>query len=108
MAARNILVKSKDHVKIADFGLARQLKQPNDYYHKEGIGRLPAKWMAPEALFQSIYYLNSDVWSFGVLLWEIETFGKTPYPSLVDVKILSSTLSEGYRMEQPRNCPYEV
>ena len=94
-------------LKIADFGLSRQLQNSEDYYKIEARGKLPAKWMAPESLDKSIYYISSDVWSFGVLLWEIETFGQSPYPS-VDIVDLFQSLSQGYRMEQPRTCPYEV
>ena len=79
LAARNVLV-ARDYVaKIADFGLARDV-HANDYYRKTGDGRLPVKWMAPETLFQRRYTTQSDVWSFGILLWEIMTLGANPYP----------------------------
>ena len=76
LAARNVLVSSDLVVKIADFGLARDVNK-NDYYKKIGDGWLPVRWMAPEALFQRRYTTQSDVWSFGVLLWEIMTLGET-------------------------------
>merc|ERR1719394_488356 len=79
LAARNVLVSSDLVVKIADFGLARDVNK-NDYYKKIGDGWLPVRWMAPEALFQRRYSTQSDVWSFGVLLWEIMTLGASPYP----------------------------
>ena len=79
---------------MADFGLARDV-HANDYYRKFGDGRLPVKWMAPETLFQRTYTTQSDVWSFGVLLWEITTLGSQPYPSVPNVEKLFQLLREG-------------
>ena len=87
LAARNVLVAKDYIVKIADFGLARDVHK-NDYYRKMGDGCLPVKWMAPEALFQRTYTTRSDVWSFGVLLWEIMTLGASPYPAVPCLKDL--------------------
>ncbi|RWR99499.1 fibroblast growth factor receptor 3-like protein [Dinothrombium tinctorium] len=93
-------------MKIADFGLARDL-QSIDYYRKTTDGRLPVKWMAPEALFDQLYTTQSDVWSFGILLWEIMTLGGTPYPS-IPVEKLFHLLKEGHRMEKPSGCPKDM
>ena len=107
MAARNVLVDEDGGLKIADFGLARDIKV-RDYYRKDSAGRLPVKWMAPESLFVNVYTSQSDVWSFGVLLWEIVTLGESPYPDMVDIENLFHLLREGFRMEQPENCPIEM
>ncbi|RUS70843.1 hypothetical protein EGW08_021396 [Elysia chlorotica] len=99
LAARNVLVAEDYVLKLADFGLTRNLQQ-FDYYRKTTDGRLPVKWMAPEALFDRKYTSKSDVWSYGVLLWEIFTLGGNPYPS-VPVEALFAKLKEGHRMEKP-------
>lgn len=106
LAARNVLVSEDRIMKIADFGLARDLHS-QDYYRKTSEGRLPVKWMAPEALFHGVYTSQSDVWSFGILLWEIMTLGGIPYPA-VPVEKLFQLLREGYRMEKPSNCPLDI
>ncbi|XP_072834969.2 fibroblast growth factor receptor 1 isoform X1 [Pogona vitticeps] len=106
LAARNVLVTDDNVMKIADFGLARDIHHI-DYYKKTTNGRLPVKWMAPEALFDRIYTHQSDVWSFGVLLWEIFTLGGSPYPG-VPVEELFKLLKEGHRMDKPSNCTNEL
>lgn len=106
VAARNVLVTEDNVMKIADFGLARDIHHI-DYYKKTTNGRLPVKWMAPEALFDRIYTHQSDVWSFGVLLWEIFTLGGSPYPG-VPMEELFKLLKEGHRMDKPTNCTNEL
>uniref|UniRef100_A0A4W4E523 Fibroblast growth factor receptor n=1 Tax=Electrophorus electricus TaxID=8005 RepID=A0A4W4E523_ELEEL len=106
LAARNVLVTEDNVMKIADFGLARDIHHI-DYYKKTTNGRLPVKWMAPEALFDRIYTHQSDVWSFGVLLWEIFTLGGSPYPG-VPVEELFKLLKEGHRMDRPSSCTHEL
>ncbi|XP_057348230.1 fibroblast growth factor receptor 4 isoform X3 [Manis pentadactyla] len=106
LAARNVLVTEDNVMKIADFGLARGIHHI-DYYKKTSNGRLPVKWMAPEALFDRVYTHQSDVWSFGILLWEIFTLGGSPYPG-IPVEELFSLLREGHRMDRPPNCPPEL
>ncbi|CAM1296228.1 FGFR4 (predicted) [Pycnogonum litorale] len=106
LAARNVLVAENKEIKIADFGLARDVHNIN-YYKKTTDGRLPVKWMAPEALFDRLYTTQSDVWSYGVLLWEIITLGGTPYPS-VPVEKLFQLLKDGHRMNRPPNCSMDI
>lgn len=102
IAARNVLVSENHVVKIADFGLARDVHL-TDYYRKCTVGRLPVKWMAMESLFDRVYTVQSDIWSFGILAWEIVTLGGTPYPG-VPPQRLYDLLKQGYRMEKPVNC----
>eukprot|EP00096_Caligus_rogercresseyi_P002320 TRINITY_DN14417_c0_g1_i1.p1 TRINITY_DN14417_c0_g1~~TRINITY_DN14417_c0_g1_i1.p1 ORF type:complete len:838 (-),score=171.44 TRINITY_DN14417_c0_g1_i1:274-2787(-) len=107
LAARNVLVAKDYTIKIADFGLARDV-HADEYYKKKGGGILPVKWMAPEALFQRRYTTRSDVWSFGILLWEIMTFGASPYPSVPSIEKLFTLLKRGHRMERPSACSLDV
>ncbi|KAL0134594.1 hypothetical protein PUN28_001414 [Cardiocondyla obscurior] len=107
LAARNVLVSDEYVLKIADFGLARDI-HCHDYYRKTTDGRLPVKWMAPEALFHRVYTTQSDVWSYGILLWEIMTLGGTPYPSVPSVEKLFQLLRTGHRMEKPPCCSIEI
>lgn len=106
LAARNILLGPKKVVKVCDFGLAR-IVYNGDLYYKVSNGRLPMKWMALESLQDRKFTTFSDVWSFGVLLWEIVTMGASPYPG-VALADLSRLLTDGYRMEQPPNCSAEL
>ncbi|KAE9418756.1 hypothetical protein Angca_003363 [Angiostrongylus cantonensis] len=109
VAARNVLVHGKTSCKIGDFGLCRNLCTDNSHYKSKG-GRLPVKWMSPEAIRHYEFSAQSDVWAFGVLLFEIITLGGSPYPSVPPEKMLPF-LENGGRMERPDNCPenfYEV
>ncbi|TRY72308.1 hypothetical protein TCAL_12240 [Tigriopus californicus] len=110
LAARNILVaKSEDQkliMKIADFGLARDLTSKL-YYRKITGGKVPIKWMAPEAIFERVHSSASDVWSFGVVLWEILTLAKSPHKEL-DYDQFLHFIAAGNRLSQPFNCPDSV
>uniref|UniRef100_A0A8C1KNJ4 Vascular endothelial growth factor receptor 3 n=1 Tax=Cyprinus carpio TaxID=7962 RepID=A0A8C1KNJ4_CYPCA len=97
LAARNILLSENNVVKICDFGLARDIYKDPDYVRK-GNARLPLKWMAPESIFDKVYTSQSDVWSFGVLLWEIFSLGASPYPGLQIDEDFCKRLKDGTRM----------
>uniref|UniRef100_UPI00358E8962 uncharacterized protein n=1 Tax=Myxine glutinosa TaxID=7769 RepID=UPI00358E8962 len=110
LACRNCLVSTPGYnpdsnrvVKIGDFGLARDIYR-FDYYRKGGEGLLPVRWMAPESLQDGIFTIRSDVWAFGVLLWEIMSLGRQPYPARTNVEVLKFVVADG-RLERPGNCP---
>ncbi|XP_077642707.1 vascular endothelial growth factor receptor kdr-like isoform X1 [Lonchura striata] len=107
LAARNILLSENNVVKICDFGLARDIYKDPDYVRK-GDARLPLKWMAPEAIFDKIYTTQSDVWSFGVLLWEIFSLGASPYPGVQIDEDFCRRLKEGTRMRSPEYSTPEI
>ncbi|XP_074595078.1 tyrosine kinase receptor Cad96Ca-like [Brevipalpus obovatus] len=106
LAARNVLMSSNKVCKIADFGFSRTVTGDSDY-ESRSEGRLPIRWMAPESLKDSIWTLKSDVWSFGVLFWEIVTLGSTPYPGM-DTKEVMRKVLEGHRLEKPEYCRREL
>ncbi|XP_054618638.1 tyrosine-protein kinase Lyn isoform X2 [Dunckerocampus dactyliophorus] len=105
LRAANVLVSESLLCKIADFGLARVISD-DEYTAREGT-KFPIKWTAPEAISYSSFTIKSDMWSFGVLLYEIITFGKMPYPGMTKAEVMSS-VQHGYRMPCPQNCPSEV
>lgn len=86
LAARNILIDENRACKVADFGFARDVAA-NQIYERKSEGRLPIRWMAPESLYDNIFSVKSDIWSFGVLIWEIVTLGSTPYPGLAAAEV---------------------
>ncbi|XP_074419050.1 tyrosine-protein kinase Lck isoform X2 [Larus michahellis] len=105
LRAANILVSDTLCCKIADFGLAR-LIEDNEYTAREGA-KFPIKWTAPEAINYGTFTIKSDVWSFGILLTEIVTYGRIPYPGMTNPEVIQN-LERGYRMPQPDNCPQEL
>ena len=88
---------------VADFGLSKALDDDSEYFRSEG-GKIPVKWTAPEAISDRKYTSSSDVWSFGVVLWEISAFGEKPYAGFGNLKVLQQ-VEKGYRLPSPDGCP---
>ncbi|XP_035212262.1 tyrosine-protein kinase Abl-like [Stegodyphus dumicola] len=105
LAARNCLVGDGHLVKVADFGLARLMR--DDTYTAHAGAKFPIKWTAPEGLAYNKFSTKSDVWAFGILLWEIATYGMSPYPG-VELTDVYHMLESGYRMECPAGCPARI
>ncbi|CAH1247468.1 RET [Branchiostoma lanceolatum] len=99
LATRNVLVSADRTCKVSDFGFSRE----GDEYERTTKTRLPVRWMAPESLFHRKYTTKSDVWAFGVLLWEIVTLGATPYPGKSKREVMNG-VQQGYRMDKPPHC----
>ncbi|CAG10972.1 unnamed protein product [Tetraodon nigroviridis] len=137
LAARNVLLSQGKIVKICDFGLARDIMHDNNYVSKGSVSCpwahtaitveqkatvsrrmntfsfvpqtfLPVKWMAPESIFDNLYTSLSDVWSYGILLWEIFSLGGTPYPGMIVDSSFYNKIKSGYRMSKPEHAPQDV
>uniref|UniRef100_A0A8D3BK05 receptor protein-tyrosine kinase n=1 Tax=Scophthalmus maximus TaxID=52904 RepID=A0A8D3BK05_SCOMX len=109
LAARNCMLGDDMRVYVADFGMSKKIYSSNYYRQKVGI-RVPIKWLAMESLSESVYTSKSDVWSFGVTMWEIVSRGRTPYPGVHNHELLDLLLS-GHRLKPPEECDqalYEV
>ncbi|XP_007517292.2 tyrosine-protein kinase Blk [Erinaceus europaeus] len=104
LRAANILVSEALCCKVADFGLARIID--SEYTAQEGA-KFPIKWTAPEAIHFGVFTIKADVWSFGVLLMEIITYGRVPYPGMSNPEVIRN-LERGYRMPRPDTCPPEL
>lgn len=106
LSTRNILVDEYMLVKIGDFGLSKALLSENELIFKENI-KLPVKWTAIEAITSNTFTIKSDVWSFGILLIELVTYGATPYPGLTNREVWQQ-LQGFYRHPKPPSCPDEM
>jgi serine/threonine protein kinase len=106
LAARNVLIGDNFLIKVCDFGLARDTGEKN-YYRSKTPRPMPARWMAMETLTDGVHTSKSDVWSYGVLLWEVLTYGETPFQNTgvaVGLQSLKSFLMAGGRLQRPTEC----
>lgn len=103
LAARNVLVNASLICKIADFGLSREIENASDAYTTRG-GKIPVRWTAPEAIAFRKFTSASDVWSYGVVLWEVMSYGERPYWNWSNQDVIKS-IEKGYRLPAPMDCP---
>ncbi|XP_061176438.1 uncharacterized protein LOC133185319 [Saccostrea echinata] len=109
IAARNCLLTEKGPnrvAKIGDFGMARDVLRTN-YYRKNGRAMVPVKWMPPESFLDGIFTSKTDVWAFGVVLWELFSMGHVPYPGKSNGEVMKYVKGGG-RLEKPPLCPYQI
>uniref|UniRef100_A0A8C1PGS7 receptor protein-tyrosine kinase n=1 Tax=Cyprinus carpio TaxID=7962 RepID=A0A8C1PGS7_CYPCA len=104
LAARNVLVNSNLVCKISDFGLSRVLEDDPDAAYTTSGGKIPIRWTAPEAITYRKFSSSSDVWSYGVVMWEVMSYGERPYWNLTNRDVIKS-VEEGYRLPAPMGCP---
>ncbi|KAH9366835.1 hypothetical protein HPB48_000036 [Haemaphysalis longicornis] len=107
LAARNVLLVNDRFAKVSDFGMTRALGSGKDYYKAQAAGKWPLKWYAPECIYFFKFSTKSDVWSFGVTLWEAMSYGERPYQGLAGQSILAM-LESGKRLERPDDCPDNI
>lgn len=105
LATRNILMSTKQQVKISDFGLSRAVGSGSDYYKASQGGRWPVKWYAPESINFGTFSHQSDVWSYGVTLWEMYSFGQLPYGEMSGGEVIRMLEEDNKRLERPEACP---
>lgn len=106
LAARNVLVQTPSTVKITDFGLAKLLSTDCNEYKAAG-GKMPIKWLALECIRHRVFTSKSDVWAFGVTIWELLTFGCRPYEN-ISAKDVPDMIEVGHKLEQPEICTLDV
>ncbi|XP_042251708.1 tyrosine-protein kinase SYK isoform X1 [Thunnus maccoyii] len=107
LAARNVLLVTQHYAKISDFGLSKAVAEEQNYYKAKGHGKWPVKWYAPECINYFKFSSKSDVWSFGVLMWEAYSFGQKPYKGMKGNDVMQM-IESGQRMDTPVNCPPEM
>uniref|UniRef100_A0A6J0VEA7 receptor protein-tyrosine kinase n=1 Tax=Pogona vitticeps TaxID=103695 RepID=A0A6J0VEA7_9SAUR len=104
LAARNILVSHSLQCKVSDFGLSRILENDVEGTYETKGGKIPIRWTAPEAIAQRIFTSASDVWSFGIVMWEVLSYGDKPYGDMTNQEVMKS-IEDGYRLPPPVDCP---
>uniref|UniRef100_K7G0N5 Tyrosine-protein kinase n=1 Tax=Pelodiscus sinensis TaxID=13735 RepID=K7G0N5_PELSI len=107
LAARNVLLVTQHYAKISDFGLSKALASDENYYKAQSHGKWPVKWYAPECMNFYKFSSKSDVWSFGVLMWEAFSYGQKPYKGMKGSEV-AQMIERGDRMESPEACPSEM
>uniref|UniRef100_I3NDE9 Tyrosine-protein kinase n=1 Tax=Ictidomys tridecemlineatus TaxID=43179 RepID=I3NDE9_ICTTR len=107
LAARNVLLVTQHYAKISDFGLSKALQADENYYKAQTHGKWPVKWYAPECINYYKFSSKSDVWSFGVLMWEAFSYGQKPYRGMKGSEV-TAMLEKGERMGCPQGCPREM
>ncbi|XP_051973105.1 tyrosine-protein kinase SYK-like isoform X2 [Xyrauchen texanus] len=107
LAARNVLLVTQHYAKISDFGLSKALTEEENYYKAKGHGKWPVKWYAPECMNYFKFSSKSDVWSFGVLMWEAYSLGQKPYKGMKGNDVIQM-IESGDRMPPPPECPMEM
>ncbi|XP_066454033.1 ephrin type-A receptor 3-like isoform X3 [Eleutherodactylus coqui] len=104
LAARNILVNSNLVCKVSDFGLSRVLEDDPEAAYTTRGGKIPIRWTAPEAIAYRKFTSASDVWSYGIVMWEVNSYGERPYWEMSNQDVIKA-IDEGYRLPPPMDCP---
>uniref|UniRef100_A0A8C8DDP8 receptor protein-tyrosine kinase n=1 Tax=Oncorhynchus tshawytscha TaxID=74940 RepID=A0A8C8DDP8_ONCTS len=104
LAARNILVNSNLVCKVSDFGLSRVLEDDPEAAYTTRGGKIPIRWTAPEAISYRKFTSASDAWSYGIVLWEVMSYGERPYWEMSNQDVIKA-VDEGYRLPPPMDCP---
>ncbi|XP_024915929.1 ephrin type-A receptor 2a isoform X1 [Cynoglossus semilaevis] len=107
LAARNVLVNSSLECKVSDFGLSRVLEDDAEGTYTTRGGKIPIRWTAPEAIAYRKFTSASDVWSFGIVMWEVMAFGERPYWDMSNHEVMKS-INEGFRLPAPMDCPSTI
>ncbi|VDI45796.1 Hypothetical predicted protein [Mytilus galloprovincialis] len=108
LAARNVLLVSENSAKISDFGMSKAFNIGNDYYKARESGKWPLKWYAPECVYFWKFDAKSDVWSYGVTLWEATSYGEKPYKTMKGNEILKFLVEDKMRLKKPDCCDEQV
>ncbi|XP_069784498.1 tyrosine-protein kinase SYK isoform X2 [Narcine bancroftii] len=107
LAARNVLLVTQHYAKISDFGLSKAVNSEENYYKAKSTGKWPIKWYAPESINYFRFSSKSDVWSFGVMMWEAFSYGHKPYKGMKGQEVVQM-IEAGQRLDSPARCPIEM